>query len=151
MSNVLTIEGEVSKKGRDQIDYETKRDADICHILHSPLCGSEKHTYSHSKATTDYICGRSTERTATSELTCVTHNKWVKPPYGTGRRKPLLGRHKHSAKRAHTQSFLTLLMCVRLCYNITTNIWVSNSPARRSLNQNIALLSQENTHTHSPY
>ncbi len=44
LSNVLTIEGEVSKQGRDQIDHKTKKDTDIGHSLHSLLCGSEKHT-----------------------------------------------------------------------------------------------------------
>lgn len=47
LKNVPTIEGEVSKQGRDQIHHETKKNADIRHILHSPLCGTEKHTYTH--------------------------------------------------------------------------------------------------------
>lgn len=42
-----------------------------------------------------------------SELTCVTRSKWVKPPYGTGRRKPLLGQHKHSAMHTHTHTVIS--------------------------------------------
>lgn len=49
MCNVPTIESEVAKKCRDQVKHETKKDADICHILHSPFSRPKTHIHTVRK------------------------------------------------------------------------------------------------------
>lgn len=39
----LTIEGEVAKQRRDEVNQEAEANTDICDILHPGLSGSERH------------------------------------------------------------------------------------------------------------
>ncbi len=53
----LTIEGEVTKQCRDEVQQEAQADTDICNILHPALSGSERHEDTFTECDV-YIAGK---------------------------------------------------------------------------------------------